>query len=84
VIDAAIGAMMERPDSTPDLAGISCATLVVVGEHDEITPLADADAMHRAIPRSTLAVIPHAGHLSNLEQPAVFSQVLADFLVSHL
>ena len=83
-IDAAIVAMMARPDSTPDLAGISCATLVVVGEQDEITPVAEAQEMQRAIPRSTLTVIPGAGHLSNLEQPASFSRALGDFLLAHL
>jgi len=83
-IDAAIGALMGRPDATPGLARISCGTLVVVGEHDEVTPVADAESLHFAIPRSTLAVIPRAGHLSSIEQPAAFSKVLDDFLLSHL
>ena len=83
-IDAAIGALLERADSTPTLAAISCATLVVVGERDEITPVADSEAMQRAIPRATLVVLPGAGHLSNLEQPEPFSQALADFLLGHV
>ena len=83
-IDAAIGALMTRPDSTPDLAAISCATLVVVGDQDEITPVAEAEAMQRAIPRATLCVIADAGHLSSLEQPEAFSRALADFLLGHL
>ena len=83
-IDAAIVAMIERPDSTPGLPDINCGTLVVVGERDEITPVADAKAMQHAIPRSTLCVIPGAGHLSSLEQPDIFSRALGDFLVSPL
>jgi pimeloyl-ACP methyl ester carboxylesterase len=83
-IDAAIGALMGRPDSTSGLSAISCAALVVVGEHDEITPVAEAEAMRRVIQRSTLSVIPGAGHLSNLEQPEAFSRALGDFLLSHL
>lgn len=83
-LDAALAALMNRPDSTPGLARISCATLVTVGDADVITPLADAEAMHRAISRSTLAVIPGAGHLSNLEQPATFSLAIQDFLLSAL
>jgi len=83
-IDAAIGAMIGRPDSTLLLPRISCPTLVVVGEYDEITPAAEAEAMQRAIPRSTLTVIPGAGHLSNLEQPEAFSHALGDFLLAHL
>lgn len=83
-LDAAIGALMDRPDSTPDLPRISCATLVVVGEHDTVTPPTLAERMHAAIPRATLVAIPDAGHLSNLEQPDVFSTALADFLAAHL
>ena len=83
-IDAAIVAMMARPDSTPGLADIACGALVVVGELDAITPVADAEAMQRAIPRSTLCVIPGAGHLSSLEQPEVFSRALGDFLLARL
>jgi 3-oxoadipate enol-lactonase len=83
-IDAAIGALMGRPDSTPGLSSISCSTVVIVGEHDEITPPAESEAMHRAIARSTLCVIPGAGHLSSLEQPATFSRGLADFLLARL
>src|SRR5262249_51805419 len=83
-IDAAIGALMKRPDSTPDLPRITCGALIVVGDHDAITPPSDAEVMQRAIPRSRLAVIPGAGHLSNLEQPTAFSRVLADFRLSRL
>lgn len=83
-VDAALDAMMTRPDSTPDLARISCATLVIVGEHDAVTPVSDAQAMHRSIERSVLVTLPDAGHLSNLEQPDAFSRALADFLVAHI
>ena len=83
-IAAAIGALMNRPDATPQLAHIACATLVAVGDGDTITPPADAEAMHRAIPRSSLAIVPGAGHLANLEQPAAFALALHDFLTSAL
>lgn len=83
-VDAAIAAMMERPDATPDLPRIACATLVLVGELDAITPVADAHAMQQGIPRSTMTVIDGAGHLSNLERPATFNRALADFLLARL
>jgi pimeloyl-ACP methyl ester carboxylesterase len=83
-IDAAIAALMDRPDSTGDLPNLSCATLVVVGDEDGITPVADAESMQQALPRATLTVIPGAGHLSNLEQPEIFSRALADFLLARL
>lgn len=83
-IDAAIGALMDRPDSTPDLARIAVPALVTAGEHDAVTPVSDSDMMQRAIRRSRLVVIPGAAHLANLEQPDVFSRALADFLASAL
>ena len=58
--------------------------LVVVGEQDGLTPPADAERLHAALPRSILTVIPGAGHLSNLERPAEFSRGLHDFLVAHM
>jgi 3-oxoadipate enol-lactonase len=83
-IDAALDAMMTRHDSTADLARISCATLVIVGEKDAVTPPQESDAMHRAIERSVLVTLPGAAHLSNLEQPEAFSRGLADFLLAHI
>jgi 3-oxoadipate enol-lactonase len=83
-LDAAIAAMMDRPDSTPLLPHIGCGTLVLVGDDDAITPVADAEAMQLAIPRATLTVVPGAGHLSNLEQPETVSRALADFLLARV
>jgi 3-oxoadipate enol-lactonase len=83
-VEAALDAMMTRPDSTADLARVACATLVIVGDEDALTPPPEADAMHRAIERSVLVTLPGAAHLSNLEQPEAFSRALADFLLAHI
>lgn len=79
-IAGAIQALMTRPDSTGLLPTIHCPTLVVVGAEDTITPPPLSDEMHRAIAGSELVVIPGAGHLSSLEQPAAFNAALARFL----
>ena len=81
-VDAALEAMMTRPDSSGDLARIACATLITVGSEDAVTPPSDADAMQHAIARSVLVTIPGAGHLSNVEQPDAFSRALSDFLLA--
>ncbi len=81
-LDSAIAAMMDRPDSTSDLAGIGVPALLVSGEYDEVTPPEVARAMEQSIPRSRTVVILEAGHLSNLERPDVFSRVLHDFLLA--
>lgn len=79
-IAGAIRALMARPDSTPLLASIHVPTLIVVGEEDAVTPPAASEAMQRAIGGSQLVRIPHAGHLSNMEQPELFNAALAAFL----
>lgn len=79
-IAGAIAAMMTRPDSTPLLGSIRCPTLILVGEHDQLTPPALSENMHRAIPGSDLAIIPGAGHLANVEQPDRFTQALEGYL----
>ena len=81
-VEAAIYALMNRPDSTGDLARIRQPTLVVVGEEDTVTPVADARALHQAVTGSQLVVLPRAGHLSNLEAPEEFSHTINEWLAS--
>jgi len=79
-IVGALEAMMSRPDSTPLLATITVPTLIVVGEEDTLTPVAESRAMHSHIPGSRLEIVAAAGHLSNMERPAAFNHVLTEFL----
>jgi pimeloyl-ACP methyl ester carboxylesterase len=67
-------------DLRDHLPRIQCPTLIIWGELDPETPLADAHQMHRLIPGSRLAVIPKAGHFPFLEKPAEFGQALFPFL----
>jgi pimeloyl-ACP methyl ester carboxylesterase len=77
---AALRGRAERPDYRELLARVGVPALVVVGEDDEYTPVADARAMHDAIPDSALHVIRGAAHMPNLERPEEFNRVLAGFL----
>ena len=81
---AALAAMKNRPDSTPQLPTMSLPALVIAGEEDDVVPAAEAERMQRRLPRSMLSLIPRAGHLSNLENPADFSEALAAFLMANL
>ena len=83
-VEAALIAMMRRPDSTPLLDRISFATLVICGDEDAATPLTEVEQLHAHIPRSRFVVLQGAGHLSNLEKPDEFSLALADFLVANI
>jgi 3-oxoadipate enol-lactonase len=76
----ALHGMAQRPDMTGILPSIRCPVLVVVGEEDTLTPPAVAEKMAAAIPNAELAVIPKAGHVSNLEQPELFAQRVEEFL----
>jgi pimeloyl-ACP methyl ester carboxylesterase len=79
-IAAASRGMGLRADSIDLLATISCPTLVLVGERDVLTPPAVAQAYAAQIPGAQFAIIPSAGHLSNMEQPDAFFDALHNFL----
>lgn len=83
-IAGAVEAMMTRPDSTAQLAGVRVPTLIVCGDEDTLTPPSDSDAMHRAIPGSRLVLLPGAGHLASLETPDPFNAELRQFLATVL
>jgi pimeloyl-ACP methyl ester carboxylesterase len=72
--------MKDRPDSSPLLGAIACPTLVVVGEHDALTPPDVSRDMQARIAGATLEILPDAGHMSNLENPDAFNRALARFL----
>jgi hypothetical protein len=46
-VEAAIYALMHRPDSTADLPNIQCPTLVLVGDEDTLTPPSEAEQLHK-------------------------------------
>lgn len=79
-IAAASRGMAVRADSSDLLAQLSCPTLVIVGEEDALTPPSPTRLYAAQIPGAQLVVIPHAGHLSNLEQPQAFIQAIRQFL----
>jgi pimeloyl-ACP methyl ester carboxylesterase len=54
--------------------------LLLWGAEDRRSPLAIAEQMHAASPRSELVVIPGAGHVSNMERPAEFNAAVRRFL----
>jgi pimeloyl-ACP methyl ester carboxylesterase len=75
-------AMLARPDSHADLVKVRVPVLVMCGEQDPVTPVADHKAMAACIPGSRLEFIPECGHLSTIEQPQRVNAVLADWLDS--
>jgi len=66
-----------------DLAKITAPTLVLVGESDPACPVSSAEVLHAGIKGSKLAVIPQSAHLPNIEQTALFNEILVSFLDQH-
>ena len=69
-------------DLTSVMPSISAPTLLIWGENDTATPLADARVMERLIPGAALVSFPGCGHYSFLDNPVQFAAVLRSFLNS--
>jgi pimeloyl-ACP methyl ester carboxylesterase len=67
-------------DLAAALARIAVPALVVVGEHDRITPPGGARALAAQLPDGRLVVISGAGHVAMMEQPGPFNAELEAFL----
>ena len=78
-IQHALTAMRDRPDFVANLPSFTVPALVVVGEHDAITPPAGAEKMSKALHNSTYVVIRGAGHMSPMEQPQQVTDALRRF-----
>jgi pimeloyl-ACP methyl ester carboxylesterase len=59
---------------------INVPTQIIWGDGDRIIPPAYAEALHRAIPGSTLTMIPNAGHLPHVERTPAVEQAMQAFL----
>lgn len=82
-ITDALRAMAARPDSTDVLRGVTAPTLFIVGAEDLITPPADAQRMASLVRQGTVAQIPRAAHLSNVERPVEVNRAIEEFLGTH-
>jgi 3-oxoadipate enol-lactonase len=59
--------------------GTGRPTLIIAGLHDQATPPSHSQALLSRFPAGRLAILP-AAHLSNLEQPRLFTDALLGFL----
>jgi pimeloyl-ACP methyl ester carboxylesterase len=79
-----LGVQRERPslyDLADRLAALTVPTLIVTGDEDEPC-LIPGVFMKRKIPGAGLVVLPNTGHTLNLEEPAAFNRLLAEFFDS--
>lgn len=75
-----VRAIIGREDSVPLLGGITCPTLVVVGDEDQLTPPDLAVEMANGIAGAQLKVIADCGHMSTMERPDQLTGLLQDWL----
>ena len=73
-------AIQHRPDLQESLREVSVPTLIMCGEDDMLCPLERHQLMHELVSGSTLSIIPEAGHLPTLEQPALTTKLLKQWL----
>jgi pimeloyl-ACP methyl ester carboxylesterase len=66
-------------DTRDLLPRIDVPTLLLWGDADRRSPMHIAEQFRDAIPGAELAVIPNAGHISNMEQPDIFNEHVRRF-----
>ncbi|MEU7002413.1 alpha/beta hydrolase [Nonomuraea sp. NPDC046570] len=80
-------AKMLDPDSAPlgldeeALRGIGALTLVMSGD-DDLVRLEHTLSIYRAVPSSELAIVPGTSHVLLHEEPALVTELVADFLTT--
>ncbi len=73
-------ALADRPDFTAFLPMVAVPTLVIVGEHDVISPPAEMQATAAAIPGAEFVTVPNAGHMAPIENAPAVNAALIAFL----
>ncbi len=71
------------PATIQQLHKIACPTLVIVGEEDLDDFHEIASVLEERIPGAKKEMLPAAGHMSNMENPEAFNQILREFLNSN-
>jgi pimeloyl-ACP methyl ester carboxylesterase len=80
IYEAQMLALLGRPDARPVLPTIACPTLLLSGREDTWSPPARHAEMAAAIPNSRLVIVPNAGHMAPMEQPAAVADAMREWL----
>ncbi|MEM1038251.1 MAG: alpha/beta fold hydrolase [Pseudomonadota bacterium] len=73
-------ALQRRRDQQSTLRKIKCPALVLCGEHDKLCTPERHQFIAELIPYSVFKVIGGAGHLPTLEQPALVTELMREWL----
>jgi pimeloyl-ACP methyl ester carboxylesterase len=79
-----VGEQSAQPAGGANVQPLDLPILIINGELDTSVRIDAGAELAHALPRAQLALIPSAGHLSNLDNPSAYNQALDQFLaVSH-
>ncbi len=70
---------MHNPNLPHYLQKVSTPTLIVWGRQDAIVPVECSELYREALPNSTLKIIDNCGHSPQIEKPAEFHRLVAEF-----
>lgn len=73
-------AVITRPDARTHLPALRCATLVVCGDSDQLTPPECSQEIAQLVPGAELAMVARCGHMLTMEKPDVVSAILRRWL----
>lgn len=74
--------LMPKYDVRAAIAELDIPTLITVGRHDWITPVTQAEEMHRLIKGSELVIFEKSGHQPFIEEHADFLHTVRTFLLA--
>jgi 3-oxoadipate enol-lactonase len=70
----------QQVDLIAKIGEIRKPTLVLAGQDDQSTPVAQSEFLREKIPGAKLVVIPQAGHWLPIEKPQEACEAIANFL----
>lgn len=76
----AVKGVLARNGITDNLQRIEVPTLVLWGDQDGLTDKGKAEIINKNIKISELRIIPRAGHMSPVEEPAIVNEFIIEFL----
>ncbi|MWD29847.1 alpha/beta fold hydrolase [Aquicoccus sp. SCR17] len=79
-----IRALLERPDASDYLGDLDCPILLIVGDRDEWSPVAQHEEIAALAQDAELQVIGGAGHFTPVERPNESAAVVEAWLERHL
>ncbi len=70
----------ENWDARNRISSITCRTLVLWGDKDRSYGWEQPEAIWKAVPSASLAVVPNSAHNVHMEKPNFFNELLLDFI----